>query len=462
MKAFTELARNSALSLVLNVSTRAANALMFIFIGRRMGVSAAGIFQLATTYLLIFSVLTRGLDELVVRQVARFPQDTRRYFVTFLALRLVLNVILYGLLAVVVCVFVRYPTGTLIPTLVAVGVCLLRLAGGAVLLSQETPMYYVAALWWGSSVVGMAALVPWVGLQVKTLPITPGQRTLDWSLVRQELGDMLPFMVNGFLMAIEFQIDTILLSVLQDESEVGWYGAATTIVSTLAMMPQAYRLAVYPLMASYAEERQKLVRLYTSSLRYLGASVLPMVAGLVLLAPSIIPLIFESEFLPSVGVLRSLSIALIFTFLNVPNVRMMFVHNRQGWVTWMMVGSMAVNVTLNLWLAPLLGAQGAALARICSSALFFFSNYLILRFVVAKLDTSLTRLLWRSALAAALMCGAVVALYDLSIWVIVPIGIVVYCIVLLSIGGIPRYDLQLVRQALQDRHRSKTTLGKRT
>lgn len=483
MKAFTELARNSALSLVLNVSTRAANALMFIFIGRRMGVSAAGIFQLATTYLLIFSVLTRGLDELVVRQVARFPQDARRYFVTFLTLRLVLNVVLYGLLAIVVCVFVRYPIGTLIPiliisaglvsdsliggagavmlgqrrfiapTLVAVGVCLLRLAGGAVLLSQETPMYYVAALWWGSSVVGMAVLVPWVGLQVKTLPVPPDQRTLDWSLVRQELGAMLPFMINGFLMAIEFQIDTILLSILQDESEVGWYGAATTIVSTLAMMPQAYRLAVYPLMASYAEERQKLVRLYESSLRYLGASVLPMVAGLVLLAPAIIPLIFESEFLPSVGVLRSLSIALIFTFLNVPNVRMMFVHNRQGWVTWMMVGSMAVNVTLNLWLTPLLGAQGAALARICSSALFFFSNYLILRFVVAKLDTSLIRLLWRSALATALMCGTVAALYHLSIWAVIPIEIAVYCTVLFSIGGIPLYDQQLVRQAL-DRRRS--------
>ncbi|MCP4535528.1 MAG: flippase [Chloroflexi bacterium] len=483
MKAFTELARNSALSLVLNVSTRAANALMFIFIGRRMGVSEAGIFQLATTYLLIFSVLTRGLDELVVRQVARFPRDTRRYFVTFMTLRFGLNVVLYGLLTVVVCVFLRYPTGTLIPilivsaglvsdslisgagavmlgqrrfiapTLVAVGVCLLRLTGGAVLLSRETPMHYVAALWWGSSVVGMAVLVPWVGLQVKKIPVPPDQRVLDWSLVRRELSDMLPFVVNGFLMAIEFQIDTILLSILQGESEVGWYGAATTIVSTLAMMPQAYRLAVYPLMASYAEERQKLVRLYKSSLRYLGTLVLPMVAGLVLLAPAIIPLIFESEFLPSVGVLQSLSIALIFTFLNVPNVRMMFVHNRQGWVTWMMVGSMAVNVALNLWLTPLLGARGAALARICSSALFFFSNYLVLRFVVAKLDTSLIRLLWRSALATALMCGAVLAYYDLPVWAVILIGIVVYCGALVASGGIPRHDRQLVRQALQDRRR---------
>ncbi len=445
-----------------------------------MGATEAGVFQLAITYLLVFSVLTRGLDELVVRQVARLPQDARRYFTTFLTLRLMLNVVLYGVLAVIVSFILHYPSSTLvpilivstglvsdsltsaanavmlgqrrlgIPTLVTVGTCVLRLAVGGVLLSLDASLVHITTLWCLSSLIGAAASIVLVGLQVGMLP---GQRILDWSLVSQELSSMLPFTVNGFLMAIEFQIDTILLSVLRDESEVGWYGAATTIVSTLAMVPQAYRLSVYPLMAYYAgKNRDKLVRLYEASLRYLGALVLPMVAGLVMLAPGIITLIFKSEFLPSIAVLQNLAVVLLFTFLNVPNVRMMFVHNRQGWVTWMMMGSMMINVVLNLWIVPLWGARGSALARICSSSIFFLTNYLILRFVVAKLDTSLLRLLWRPALATLLMCGAVILIRDWHMLVVVVVGMVVYFGVLLLIGGVPVEDRRLIRESLQ-RHR---------
>ena len=479
---FTELARNSGLSLVLHVSTRAANALMFVFIGRRMGATEAGVFQLATTYLLIFSVLTRGLDELVVRQVARFPHDAKRYFTTFLTLRLMLSVVLYGVLAIIVSFILHYSTGTLIPilivsaglvsdgltsaagavvlgqrrfgipTLVAVGTCVLRLAVGAMLLSLEAPLVHIATLWWFSSVIGAAVSVVWVSLQVRIMPV---QHILDWSLVSQELSSILPFMTNGFLMAIEFQIDTVLLSVLRGETEVGMYGAATTITSALMMIPQAYRMSVYPLMAFYASEnRRKLIHVYESSLRYLGTLALPIVAGGVLLAPSIVALVFKSEFLPSITVLQILLPVLFFAFLNVPNVRMMFVHNRQGWVTWMMMGSMMVNVALNLWIALLLGAQGAAWARVCSSSIFFVSNYLTLRFVVAKLNTSLFQLLWRPALATLLMCGAVMVIHDLPILIVIVVGMIVYFSVLLLIGGVPMEDWRLVRQSIQRHRRS--------
>ena len=42
--------RNFGLSFLLNVAPRAANALMFVLIGRRLGPEPAGVFQLALTY----------------------------------------------------------------------------------------------------------------------------------------------------------------------------------------------------------------------------------------------------------------------------------------------------------------------------------------------------------------------------------------------------------------------------
>jgi O-antigen/teichoic acid export membrane protein len=477
-----ELVRNSLLSLVLHISTRAANALIFILIGRSIDVTQAGVFQLATTYLLIFSVLTRGLDELVIRQVARFPRDVRRYFTTFLMLRLVLTIVLYGVLLIIVSFILNYPPNTStsilvvsvglvsdgltsaanaillgqrcfgIPTLVAVGVGALRLVLGGVLLSVDASLVHIATLWSLSSVIGAVVSIVLVGLQTRGLP---NQCIFDRSLVSHELAAMVPFIVNGFLMAIEFQIDFILLSVLRNETEVGWYGAATTIVFTLAMIPQAYRIAVYPLMTHYADENhQKLIRLYELSVRYLGTLALPMTAGILLLAPSIINLVFKPDFLPAVPSLQNLAVVLIFMFLNVPNVRMMFVHNRQDWITWMLVGSMLINVGLNLWLTPILGAQGAALARVCSSSIFFLSNYLVLRFVAAKLDINLLRLLWRPVLATTLMSALVWSIRDMPVLIVILIGAVIYLGVLLLIGGIPMEDWRYICKSLQRHHQS--------
>ena len=232
---------------------------------------------------------------------------------------------------------------------------------------------------------------------------------------------------------------------LLGESEVGWYGAATTIVFTLAMVPQGYRLAIYPLMAHYAEDRQKLVRLYESSLRYLGTLVLPMIAGIELLAPSIIELVFSSDFVPSITILRTLAPVLFFIFLNVPNVRMMFVHNRQSWVTGMLLGSMTINIILNLGLIPKLGPLGSAWARVCSSLVFFTTNILVLRWGEAKLITGLFRILWRPALATLLMTGILVFL-DWPLLFIILVGMMVYFGILLTIEGIPDEDWCLIKE----------------
>jgi O-antigen/teichoic acid export membrane protein len=477
-----ELARNSLLSLTLHISNRAANALIFIIIGRSAGATEAGIFQLATTYLLIFSVLTRGLDELVIRQIARRPEDARQYFTTFLLLRLLLSALLYGILTCIVSFVLSYPADTLtpilivsvgvvsdsmaaaanaiwlgqrrfeIPTVIAVGLLAIRIVLGGLLLSLNASLNSIAMLWTLSSILAALVSVLWTNMHVKELP---ARHVFDLSLLTQEMGAMIPFMVNGFLMAVEFQIDIVLLSVIRSEQDVGWYGAATTIVFTLTMIPQAYRMSVYPLMAHYAvHDRKKLEHLYTISVRYLGTLALPMTAGIVVLSPQITQLIYKSGFLPTVAVLRSLAPALIFVFLNVPNVRMMFVHNRQGRITLLLVGSMLINVTLNLWLTPNLGARGAAQARVYSSLFFFISSYVLMRSVELEFKASLVRLLWRPFLATMLMSGIIMALRDMPLIIVILVGTFVYFGVLLLIGGVPLEDRRAIRDSIKARRQS--------
>ena len=62
MKTLVELAHDSALAVVFQVAPRFANAFTFILIGRLAGPEQAGIFSLATTYLLIITVAMSGLE----------------------------------------------------------------------------------------------------------------------------------------------------------------------------------------------------------------------------------------------------------------------------------------------------------------------------------------------------------------------------------------------------------------
>ena len=113
-----ELARDSFFSIMVRLSPRFANVLLFILIGRLTGPAEAGVFTLATTYLVIFTTVARGLDDLVVRQVSREPDLAPRYLTNFLALRLGLSLFLYCVLLFVVLVVFDYAPSTAIPTLI--------------------------------------------------------------------------------------------------------------------------------------------------------------------------------------------------------------------------------------------------------------------------------------------------------------------------------------------------------
>jgi len=475
-----ELSRNITLSLLMNVSTRAANALMFVLIGRSLGAQSAGAFQLALTYLLIFSVLTRGLDDFVVRQVAQAPQEARRYFTSFAIVRLLANAVLYGFLVILVLYVIGYPdvtslviliTGGCIigdglvsaangamvglrkfglPASVALGLCVSRLfVSGLLMITSKVSIVTVATIWLISSIVSAAFSLVLVERHLRPLPRWP---VWDPELVRHQGSSVRPFIVNGFLMAVQFQVDVILLSMFYGEVEVGFYGAATTVVSTLAMMSQAYRFAIYPLMAAYAAESRELVAaLHRKSLLYMSTLVVPMIFGVVLLAPSIVDLVFSSQFSESVVVLQILAVTLFFNFLNVPNNRVMFACERQRWTVWMLAGSMCINLLLNAWLTPVYGATGAALARVGSSLLFFVVNLAVLERLVLKRRIWLSKLLWRPLLAASLMAIVVYLLRDAGLLLLVAVGAAVYCLAILAIGGVPHGDRRVLSSWLQRR-----------
>ena len=216
------------------------------------------------------------------------------------------------------------------------------------------------------------------------------------------------------------------------------------------MLSQAYRMSVYPLMTRYAmHSPEMLARLFQRSIHYLGVLVFPIVAGIILLSDKTISLIFGSGFQASTVVLRILVLILPSIFLNVPNSRMMLVHDRQNLSLLFLLLGFILNVLLNLALDPIWGASGAAIARLSSTFLYFGLNSL---FVVRHLNqANALRSLIKPVFATLVMSVIVWLARDWSLLLSICVGITTYSIALLLIGGILPAETAMIRRILNKR-----------
>ncbi len=291
-------------------------------------------------------------------------------------------------------------------------------------------MHQVAWVWCIGSLMGMIVMLIAAFRQAgRSRPAA----WIKWYPLVHNWRTVLVFFSITTLLTLDSQADVIMLGAFHDESIVGWYGAATTVVFSLTLFSQAYQFSVYPLMTRYAlHEPEKLSKLYQESVRYLGMIALPMVCGIALLAPQIISLIFGPEFGPAVVTLRILIFSLICMFLSIPNSRMMLVHNRQGWSWVFVAGSVLVNLFVNLRLAPSWGASGAAMARLCSSTLFLLLNHLYVTRHFVRLNTA--QLLFKPVIATLVMAVVVWTVRAWPLPLAIGVGAIVY------VGGIWRLE----------------------
>lgn len=474
MKTFLEIVRDSIYSIIFHLAPRFANVLLFILIGRQIGALEAGMFTLATTYLLIFATFTKGLDDLLVREVARLENKrAANYFINFLLIRIVLALCLQGILIGIVSYLFDYSPDTtftivilsfsLIPdsiTYVAQSILLanrryqssaiilglasgLKLLGGGIVVFAGGSIMQIAWVLVAGSLFGMVWMLIFAVRQVK--PIYR-QDWINWEPLRQHWRAALSFITITLLITLETQTDTILLSVFRTELEVGWYGAATTVAYSLIMFSQAYRYAIYPLMTRYAlQSPEKIQQLYTQSLRVLSILVLPMIAGVIITAPALVNFVFGPEFFPTVTILRIISFTLLFMFLNEPTIRVLLVHNHQARISLFLLISATLNIGLNLFLIPIWGANGAAVARVASALSLFALGYFYIQWHI--IQVRLLRILWKPLLATAIMSIILWPIREYPLFLVILAGIVIYGFSLIALKEIKREELMLYQRS---------------
>jgi len=463
-------ATNYVFALLADLVQRAAPVVLGVWISRRLGVEPFGVYFLATSLVFIAGRLSFwGLDQLLTREVAKAPQQASRFLSNFMAIRLlmaVISLLLLGWVAawlgyapstlrIILLLGLTIPFNNVSNILQAVYIAREEM-GYLTLVSAASGLGRIAAgglaleLGWGLEglvlgLVAVSAAVLGLNLVLVWWRFAHPLRSVDLRFCREQLAIAFPFVFISIFYILENRIDVVLLSRLGTEREVGFYGAASTLIGALTLIPFAYRTSILPVMSRlYNRAPEDLNRLYGWSLRVLLLLGLPIAVGTTLLASPLVRLIFGVAFVPAGPVLQVLVWSLALLFLNVVNSRVMVVANRQDAVARFLMLSLATNLLLNLVLIPRLGPVGVAVARVASTALFFGLSYVFVRRLLAFAGRPE---LLRPLLATAAMAAVVLVASPWPVVVRIGLGAAVYFAALLALGGLQWSDWALVQQA---------------
>jgi len=199
-------------------------------------------------------------------------------------------------------------------------------------------------------------------------------------LARQIFSSSWILMLTTASILVYLKIDQVIIKQILDETAVGLYSAAIKLSEVWYFIPGIICGSLFPAIinskktnqASYFNRLKKLSGL----MFFIGLVIAVLVS---LLARPIILVLFGNEYLESISVLRIYAWSIIGVFLGSVSANYLIAENYVKIYFWVSLMGAVTNVLLNLWLIPIMGIDGAAIATVISYSLvvlglLFFRN----------------------------------------------------------------------------------------
>jgi O-antigen/teichoic acid export membrane protein len=440
---------------------------LFILISQRFGQDGLGTYSFAIALTNIFAgVATFGLHPYTVKELNR-SASPGALFGSIISTRLILCSIAFlgiwltafllqldsALLEIVLMIGVYQLLLTLIEGMLAVYVVQQKMMRPALaLLGLKGGIAIVAAIliFYGASLRTVLLVFPIVSLlcgmitfRVTASVFADFRLATSKSEIMRIVQDSLPFAIVAVARRITTRVDVILLTVLIGVAASGIYNAAYRVVFLMLMAPNFAGWVVMTIVASRDAEtsdRDVLTEIYSWSL-LIG---LPISAGLCVIAPEIVALLFGSEFLQSAEPLRVLSWLVVMACIAFSLIAFLSARDKQKIVMRCQIGAAIVAVSANLILIPLYGVLGAAIGAIFAEGAFILALILL----AAKSDGFPLKM---STLAASVLGASVFfllhALFDkVALYWFIPLCAASYVAVLMLFSPVRKHELNMLWQ----------------
>jgi O-antigen/teichoic acid export membrane protein len=462
--------RNTALILAARVISRLVALLSVVLVIQQLGRSGFGGFQdVVNTTALVTVVLDLGFNTLFQREAARRPAEISRYLSNMVVAKLLFAVPALAVLAVALLL-----TGKLAYLLPA----FLMMALASYTTMLRGPLYVVQRLGFEAAAIVVESFLL-LGLVVYGVLTHQGIPYFLWAyvcsyafssvyfvvvltarriarirwrfepaLVRRWFWTGLPFALAFVITTIYFKIDVPILDFVRGDREVGIYGAAYKPFEALLFIPHSMFNVVFPILAVYHREASGrvawAVAKFYKSLLMLGW---PISIGLFLMAGAFRPIY---RFPESAASLRILALGVVFMFISNAFIAALNAVDRQVLFTWAALGSMVVNVVLNVALIPPYGYLGASWATVLTEVALTTISYVMVGRQLGWVPV--VRLSWRVLIAGLVMGVVIYPLHQVTglraVAVIVG-GALVYAAALFVLGSVDQEERAMLRRALR-------------
>lgn len=260
------------------------------------------------------------------------------------------------------------------------------------------------------------------------------------------------FIYNIFLL-LYFQIDQILISVIQSPAAVAVYSAPAQLIMMLLFIPFTVFQATTPLMFQWFEEaKEKYYTLLNIQIRYFFAIATPISILIFILPDTILHLVYGEKFFDSTlgysaeNILKIFAIFLTLRFISIALINALLTSDKAGHRMKFQIIVVICNILLDLILIPLYGALGAAIATLCVEIGTLIALFIIHKSLGSLKNNTLSTSCLRVVFAALIMSICIVLLRPLlPVIVLVVISIIVYISTLLLVGFCTSSDKKLLK-----------------
>jgi O-antigen/teichoic acid export membrane protein len=471
MSTVQRVAKNTGIVIAGNVIFRLISLFVLIYLARYLGTASFGKYSFVFAYLAFFGVITDlGLQPILVREMSRDPPNAPKLIGNAYVIRFILTMLAF-ILSIVVISLMSYPTDTTTYIYIAAFTLLF------ISFSDFYATIFTANLRMGYNIIAKivyrslsAGLIIWIifshGTLAQILTVTVFSEMIktlinyfysrkfvkprfeiDFGLWKHLLKESLPIALSSIILIIYIRTDIVMLSIMEGDVAVGYYSGASKIYDTLTLIPSAFMVSMFPIMsASFKNSKDRLIKSYRLSFRYLLIIILPIAIGTTLLADEFIFLLYGAEFAGSASALQILIWALVFTSVNSVLLHLLTSINKQKLNTFSHTMCAIANVTLNFILIPIMSYNGAAIATVTTTVVLFIASFY---FVSKHLQVLPVHKIVIKPVIGSLLMGAFIYYFvEHNILLLVPLAGIVYLVALLALKTFSKEDLDIVKRII--------------
>lgn len=440
--------------------------LFFVAITRMFGQEGIGKYSFAMAFTGFFTILL-GLYDFSIKEISQYDGPKEECYGHLFAFRLAVTSFSFAVLSVVV-PFLPFPAETKMIILIIGGYQILYKLIGAFLtvyMAYEN-MNFAAFNDFGlkCTIACVSIAIAYMGgglvLALGTLPVmTALFLVANYIVVSRKYGrpglnirmpeflrtlkKAFPYYVSAFNFQLTSRVDVLLLGFLLGTDTAGVYNVAFRIVFLFLTFPGLLSITLLPMASRLGlQSRGELSGISNTALNLAILAGLPVSAGLCYIAPQVIALIYGDAFEAAFPVLRLLSWLVLLECLKAVLGVFLVACDRQADRTKAEVIAAVINIAGNLALIPKMGIAGAALATLFSQIL------LVLMLIRTYARVLGWPHLWVRFVIASSGCMAFYSACNLlgieSIFLIVPVSVVVYLLIMMSFESIRKGEYRFL------------------